>query len=72
MSTGMLGRLPLSAIRGPKDDLDNLLAGTDGESVLVEFEKFVKRQPCWGPTAFERNEHGHIIVTVTGSDAPNI
>ncbi|HEY4501734.1 MAG TPA: hypothetical protein VJJ20_01545 [Candidatus Paceibacterota bacterium] len=68
MSTGMLGRLPLSALRGPKDDLDNLLAGTDGESVLAEFKKFVKRQPCWGPTAFERNEHGHIIVTVTGLD----
>ena len=68
MSTGMLGRLPLSAVRGPKDDLDNLLAGTDGESVLAEFKKFVKRQPCWGPTAFERNEHGHIIVTVTGLD----
>lgn len=68
MSTGMLGRLPLSAVRGPKDDLDNLLAGTDGESVLVEFKKFVKRQPCWGPTMFERNEHGHIIVTVAGLD----
>ena len=64
----MLGRLPLSAVRGPKDDLDNLLAGTDGESVLAEFKKFVKRQPCWGPMAFERNEHGHIIVTVTGLD----
>lgn len=68
MSTGMLGRLPLSAVRGPKDDLDNLLAGTDGEAVLAEFKKFVKRQACWGPTAFERNEHGHIIVTVTGLD----
>ncbi len=68
MSTGMLGRLPLSVLRGLKDDLDNLLAGTDGESVLAEFKKFVKRQPCWGPALFERNEHGHIIVTVRGLD----
>lgn len=68
MSTGMLGRLPLSAVRGPKDDLDNLLAGNDGEVVLVEFKKFVKRQSCWGPAMFEHNEHGHIIVTVMGLD----
>jgi hypothetical protein len=68
MSTGMLGRLPLSAVRGPKDDLDNLLAGTDGETVLAEFKKFVKRQPCWGPSIFERNDHGHVIITVTGLD----
>src|SRR3990167_9942977 len=47
MSKGMLGMLPLSAVRGPKDDLDNLLAGTDGDAVLTEFKKFVKRQPCW-------------------------
>lgn len=72
MSKGMLGMLPLSAVRGPKDDLDNLLAGTDGESVLAEFKKFVKRQPCWGPTAFERNEHGHIVVAVTGLDLTGV
>ena len=46
---GMLGRLPLSALRGPRDALENLLAGSDGEAVLGELKKFVKRQPCWVP-----------------------
>lgn len=43
----MLGKLSLSAVRGPKDHLDNLLAGSDGENILAELKKFVKRQPCW-------------------------
>ncbi len=49
MSKGMLGKLPLSAVRGPRDTLDELLAGGDGPLVLDELKKFNKRQTCWLP-----------------------
>lgn len=52
MSKGMLGMLPLSAVRGPKDALDNLLASNDGERVLTELKKFVRREPCWSQKLF--------------------
>lgn len=47
MSKGMLGMLPLSAVRGPRDTLDELLAGSEGERVLDELKKFNRREPCW-------------------------
>src|SRR3989344_4561221 len=49
MSKGMLGKLPLSAVRGPRDTLDELLAGSDGPIVLDELKKFNRRQTCWLP-----------------------
>lgn len=47
MPKGMLGMLPLSAVRGPRDTLDENLASDDGNLVLEELKKFNKRQPCW-------------------------
>lgn len=43
----MLGKLPLSAVRGSVDTLVNDLAGENGEVVLQELKKFNKRQPSW-------------------------
>lgn len=47
MSEGMLGRLPLSTVRGPKATLDDRLAGSDGEEWLVALNKFLRRQNPW-------------------------
>lgn len=47
MSDGMLGRLPLSAVQGPRDTLDEHLAGRDGELWLAELKKFNAKKPCW-------------------------
>lgn len=47
MSTGMLGTLPLSAVRGPVDALYDNLASAEGQRVLDELKKFNRRQPCW-------------------------
>ncbi|MBI5457280.1 hypothetical protein HY971_00960 [Candidatus Kaiserbacteria bacterium] len=66
MPKGMLGTLSLRRVRGPKGALDDLLAADDGEEALTELKKFVKRQPCWGPSMFEYNEHGHLMLTVRG------
>ena len=47
MSEGMLGRLPLAAVRGPRDTLEEHLAGKDGELWLTELNKFNARKTCW-------------------------
>lgn len=47
MAEAMLGRLPLSAVRGPRDTLEELLAGPNGEHWLNELKQFVRREPAW-------------------------
>lgn len=47
MSEGMLGRLPLSAVRGPVDALYDNLASAKGEQVLAELKRFNKQQACY-------------------------
>lgn len=47
MSKGMLGRLPLSAVRGPRATLEEMLASDDGEYWLENFNRFLRRETCW-------------------------
>jgi hypothetical protein len=47
MHKSMLGKLPLSEVQGPRDDLESKLAGGEGEVWLTEFKKFLRREPCW-------------------------
>ncbi len=49
MPTGMIGKLPVSAVRGPVDALYDNLASANGQRVLEELKKFNKQQPCWLP-----------------------
>lgn len=47
MTTGMLGRLPLSEVQGPRDDFEQKLAGEDGELWLGQFKRFLRKETCW-------------------------
>lgn len=47
MSEGMLGRLTLSAVRGPRATLEDRLAGSDGEMWLDALKKFLRKQDPW-------------------------
>ena len=51
MPEGMLGRLPLSAVRGPLAALMGSLASPDGEQVLAELKKFNRRESAWSAKA---------------------
>ena len=54
MSKHMLGGLPLSAAQGLRDELEQRLAGEDGELWLAEGRKFLRKETCWpkvGPLA---------------------
>ena len=54
MPEGMLGTLPLSEIRGPRNDLDEKLAGPNGRRWLREFNRFLRQEPTWQtPAALE-------------------
>jgi len=43
----MLGSLPLSEVRGPKGDLDEKLAGSEGEMWLTAFKRFLRKENPW-------------------------
>jgi len=47
MATAMLGRLPLSVIRGPRDSLEEKLAGEDGEQWLKALNRFLRKENPW-------------------------
>ncbi len=47
MSKGMLGKLPLSEIRGPRDAFEEKLAGEDGEKWLEAFKRFLRKENPW-------------------------
>ena len=47
MTKGMLGKLPLSEIQGPRDDFEQKLAGDDGEIWFFEFKRFLRKEPTW-------------------------
>lgn len=47
MSQGMLGNLPLSEVRGPKGDLDEKLAGSEGLIWLNAFKRFLRKENPW-------------------------
>ncbi len=47
MSKGMLGMLPLSAIRGPRDAFEEKLAGDDGPMWLAAFNRFLRKENPW-------------------------
>lgn len=47
MSKGMLGELPLYEVRGPRNDLDEKLAGPQGKRWLRELNKFLRQEACW-------------------------
>jgi hypothetical protein len=44
---GMLGKLPLSEIQGPRDDLEQRLAGDDGEKWLAALKRFLRKENPW-------------------------
>ena len=44
MPKGMLGKLPLSEIRGPRDDLEEKLAGPEGGKWLESLKKFLRKE----------------------------
>ncbi|MFZ2555947.1 MAG: hypothetical protein WAZ27_01190 [Minisyncoccia bacterium] len=47
MSHGMLGKLSLSDVQGPRDTLEQHLAGPDGHLWLTEFKKYLRKEPTW-------------------------
>lgn len=49
MRKGMLGKLLLSAVQGPRDELERHLSGENGDVWLRELKKFLQREPCWVP-----------------------
>lgn len=62
MAQAMLGKLPLSAVRGPRDTLEEHLAGPDGPQWL-EWLKCLNRKENPFSEPFPRNHHGHYVVT---------
>jgi hypothetical protein len=52
MSKNMLGNLSLHQIRGPRDQLEDCLAGENGLEWLVALKKFLRREPCWVEPTF--------------------
>lgn len=47
MSEGMLGVLPLSEIRGPRDAFEEKLAGSEGSMWLEAFKRFLRKENPW-------------------------
>ena len=47
MSKNMLGNIPLSDVQGPRNDLDQKLAGEDGSVWLAQLNRFLRKEPCW-------------------------
>jgi len=43
----MLGTLPLSVVRGPRDELEDRLAGEEGEIWLTAFKRFLRKENPW-------------------------
>ena len=43
----MLGKLLLSEVRGPRDELEKRLAGADGPIWLKALKKFLRREEVW-------------------------
>ncbi len=50
---GMLGKLPLSEIQGPRDDFEQRLAGPDGPVWLEEFKKYLRKEKTWTFSIFK-------------------
>lgn len=68
MSKGMLGKLPLSEIRGPRDAFEERLAGEDGSKWLDAFKRFLRKENPWPvddtakrPSAKPRKERKRVI-----------
>jgi len=47
MSQGMLGMLPLSEVRGPRNDLDEKLAGPEGPGFLEDLKLLLRQEGPW-------------------------
>lgn len=47
MAQAMLGKLPLSAVRGPRDTLEEHLAGPDGPRWLEALKRFNRKENPW-------------------------
>lgn len=58
----MLGMLPLSEVQGPRDDLEQKLAGADGRSWLTALTKFLRKENPWE----------EIAVPVTTAQVPAV
>jgi hypothetical protein len=61
MSKGMLGNLSLSDIRGPRDTLENLLAGDQGRTYLEALKKMIRGENPW-PIVSHIEEGFEIVV----------
>ncbi|MBI3074931.1 MAG: hypothetical protein HYY92_01815 [Parcubacteria group bacterium] len=74
MSKGMLGMLPLSEIRGPRDTLEEHLAGPDGPEILRQLKLFNRKEPCWmplaSPTRILKPDGYYTAVTLTERHDP--
>jgi hypothetical protein len=59
MSEGMLGKLPLSVVRGPRNDLDEKLAGEQGPMWITALKMLLRRENPWGiPAAIKITTDG--------------
>jgi hypothetical protein len=70
MPQGMLGNSEAlrRIIGGPVCDLIVKINGPDGPEYETALNKILRREDVLWHPALERNEHGHVIVTVTGLD----
>lgn len=59
MSQDMIGTLPLHVVRGPRDTLEDQLAGPEGRVVLDELKRFIKSQSCWTTPRPESDGEGN-------------
>ncbi len=68
MSKGMLGNLPLSEVRGPRDAFEEKLAGEDGAVWLTAFNRFLRKENPW-PKILLWRKVGEMAIEVN-LDAP--
>ncbi|MEK7076616.1 MAG: hypothetical protein AAB967_00130, partial [Patescibacteria group bacterium] len=60
----MLGNLPLSEVRGPRDDLETKLAGANGRAWLDALRRFLREEP---QPAQEQADGTHKVLRPVGA-----
>ncbi len=69
MSEDMLGNIPLSEIRGPVNDLQDKLAGADGQKWLAALKKMLRGDNSWPEIPLWRKVSNTVIEV--NLDAPD-
>ncbi len=67
MSTGMLGKLSLPDVQGPRDALEQHLAGPDGPLWLAELKKYLRKEPTWQKETDARSSSPTLVLVKTTS-----